>query len=245
MVEQQQGANKVKGVVDIVFLMDATGSMKTCIDQLKENVILFVDSLVAPKGNDISPVKDWRARVVGYRDAEADAATWFVDNPFTRDVSLLKGQLDALEATGGGDEPESLLDALYKVASVGQMEKGAQEEDPTKWRYRSSAARVVIVFSDATYKEKMSIPEAAGGGLSDVVNVVASNRVVLSIFAPEMECFHELGAIDKAEYVPIPMAPGGSAQKALAEFTKDPANFKETLLQLAKSVSKSAETVAL
>jgi len=241
MADQQQG--KVKGVADIVFLMDATGSMATCIDKLKENLKTFVDALVTPTGNDVSPVKDWRAKVVGYRDADADTAEWFVDHPFVRDVGQLKGQFNDLEAKGGGDTPESLLDAIYKISSMGQI--GKQEaEDPSKWRYRSAAARVLVVFTDAEFKPVMVIPEAKGGGLTDVINVVTANRIILSIFAPEMECFHQLGAIDKAEYLPIPVE-GMGPQAALAKFTSDPANFKETLMQLAKSVSKSAETVAL
>lgn len=241
MADTRQG--KVKGVADIVFLMDATGSMDTCIDQLKENLKVFVDALVSPKGNDVSPVKDWRAKVVGYRDVEADGADWYVDHPFVRDVAQLKAQFNDLDATGGGDTPESLLDAIYKLSSIGQT--GKQEtEDPGKWRYRSAAARVVVVFTDAEYKPTMAIPEAKGGGLNDVVNAVTSNRIILSVFAPEMDCYHELGTIDKAEYLPIPVDASGP-QAALAKFTSDPAGFKETLLQLARSVSKSAETATL
>ena len=36
---------KTKGVVDVVFLMDATKSMEPCIDALKDNVATFVDSM--------------------------------------------------------------------------------------------------------------------------------------------------------------------------------------------------------
>ena len=234
---------KVKGVVDIVFLMDATGSMAPCIDALKKNVEMFIDSLTVSSGNNVSPVRDWRAKVVGFRDFEVDAEPW-IDNDFVRDVAQLKAQLGGLEARGGGDEPESLLDALYRVASVGQTDKGAQAEDPQKWRYRSSAARVAIVFTDAPFKEKMAIPEAKGGGIDDVVNAVTSNRVIVSLFAPEMPCFDRISEIDRAEYMAIPDA-GKGPQQALVAFTADQANFQETLKQLAASVSKSAETPAL
>jgi hypothetical protein len=77
----------------------------------------------------------------------------------------VEAQLANLRAAGGGDEPESLLDALYKVATMEATPKGAQGEEPNKWRYRSDAARVVIVFTDASFKETMSIPEAKGGSL--------------------------------------------------------------------------------
>ena len=64
--------------------------------------------------------------------------------------------------------------------------KGAQSEDASKWRYRSDAARVVVVFTDASFKETMSIPEAKGGALQDVANVVMANRIILSLFRPEL-----------------------------------------------------------
>ena len=229
---------KVKGVADIVFLMDATGSMQRCIDGLKRNVESFIDFLTTGAGNTVSPVKDWRARVVGFRDVETDGAKWFVDNPFVRDAIALKAQLAALTAEGGGDEPESLLDAIFMVSKAGQTDKGAPE-DPARWRYRSAAARVVVVFTDASYKPVMGIPEARGGTIDDVRNAVQDNRIILSVFAPDQPCFNDLSALDKAEYVPIP------ADSGLEAFTADQANFRETLRQLAASVSASSETVAL
>ena len=54
--------------VDIVFLIDATGSMTDCIDAIRTSIGLFFDTL----DSDWSPIKDWRARVVGYRDANCD-----------------------------------------------------------------------------------------------------------------------------------------------------------------------------
>ena len=154
MTDQQGG--KTKGVVDIVFLIDATGSMTSCIDALKRNIEMFIDRLTATDANNTCIVQDWRAKVVGYRDFEADDKP-FEDNAFVRDAAVLKSQLDALGPAGGGDEPESLLDALFKVTTMGSTGKDAPE-DANKWRYRSSAARVVIIFTDASYKDRMVIP---------------------------------------------------------------------------------------
>jgi hypothetical protein len=234
---------KTKGVADIVFLIDVTGSMAPCIDALRRNIEVFVDSLSAGDANNAAAVKDWRGKVVGYRDAE-EGGEWFLDNPFVRDAVALKAQLAALRAEGGGDEPESLLDALYKVATMEATPKGAQAEDPRKWRYRSEAARVVVVFTDASFKETMVIPEAKGGGLQDVANVVMANRIILSLFAPNFEGYDRLSQIDKSEWEVVEYE-GLSPQEALQKFTADPANFRTTLKQLAASVSKSAETVAL
>jgi hypothetical protein len=192
-------------------------------------------------------VRDWRGKVVGYRDIETadhDGAPWIEDHPFVRDAVALKAQLATLRARGGGDEPESLLDALYTVATMEASPKGAQGEEPTKWRYRSEAARVVVVFTDASFKETLQIPQAKGGSLQDVANVVMANRIILSLFAPNFEGYDRLSQIDKSEWEVVEYE-GLSAQEALQKYTADAANFRTTLKQLAASVSKSAETVAL
>ena len=238
---------KTKGVADIVFLIDVSGSMTPIIDALRKNIEMFIDSLNKGDANNAAPVKDWRGKVVGYRDlehAETDGLPWLVDNPFVRDAVALKAQLAGMRAAGGGDEPESLLDALYTVATMPASPKGAQGEDPNKWRYRSDAARVVVVFTDASFKETMSLPESKGGSLQDVANVVMANRIILSLFAPNFEGYDRLSQIDKSEWEVVEYE-GLSPQEALQKFTADPEHFRTTLKQLAASVSKSAETVAL
>ena len=242
-----QARSKTKGVADLVFVVDVSGSMSTCIDALRKNIEVFIDSLSQGDANNAAPVRDWRGKVVGYRDfdaADAEGLPWIVDNAFVRDAGSLKAQLATLQAAGGGDEPESLLDALYKVASMEATPKGSQTEDPAKWRYRSDAARVVIVFTDASFKETMSLPEAKGGSLQDVANVVMANRIILSLFAPNFEGYDRLSQIDKSEWEVVEFE-GLNPQEALQKFTSDPVNFRTTLKQLAASVSRSAETVAL
>ncbi len=103
---------------------------------------------------------------------------------------------------------------------------------------------MVILFTDASFKETMVIPEAKGGGMQDVANVIMANRIILSIFAPNFEGYDRLSQIDKSEWEVVEYE-GLSPQQALQKFTADQANFRTTLKQLAASVSKSAETVAL
>jgi hypothetical protein len=243
---QEQKA-KAKGVVDIIFLIDKTGSMTPCIDALKENISTFIDALSSASGNNPTPVKDWRAKVVGYGDVKEDAQNginWLIDNDFVRNVDELKKQLSNIRAEGGGHTPEeSLLDALYLMATMKDTGKD-EDEKPTHWRYRSRAARVVVVFTDIGYHPQMAIPEAEGGTVDDVINKLMDSRIILSIFAPENDCYYKLAECDKSEYNPIPLE-NRSPQEALKDFTKDQSNFKKTLEALAKSVSASAATEAL
>ena len=234
-------AKKVKGVCDIVFLIDTTGSMQPAINDLKDNIKLFFKTLSTGDENGNAVVKDWRARVIGYRDVIADNE-WFINNPFSREVSDIEDQLDHLVANGGGDEPESLLDALYKVAKFGSTPKMAQEENPEMWRYRSEAARIVIVFSDASFHPKTSLPEAPKLDWKEIANLIMQEKIRLSIYAPQMACYDDLSQIDKCEYMPIEFDPDvdHDAVYKLRDFTADSANFQKTLEQLAKTVSVSA-----
>lgn len=231
-----ESPTKVKGVVDVVFLIDITGSMQHCIDALKENIAAFIDSLTGKTPNNESPVKHWRAKAVGFRDYTCDKVP-LEDNPFVEDAAALKAQLATLHASGGGDEPESLLDAIYMMARQSQMAMGAQELSPSKWRYRSDAARVIVAFTDAPYHPTMTV--APPGTVDDVIAAIHENRILLSLFAPELECHDQLAAADKSEYLSIPLE-GRSPQDALVEFTKEQANFRKTLEMLGKSVSQSA-----
>jgi hypothetical protein len=235
---------KVKGVVDIVFLIDITGSMQTCIDALRENVMTFVNTLTAVDGNNSSPVKDWRVKAVGYRDV-SDGDKWFADNPFVRSADAFRSQLNGFRAEGGGDVPESLLEALYTTISMQQGNK--DESEPAGWRHRHDAARVVIVFTDAPYHPTMVVSEGKGGTFSDVINLIHRHKIILSIFAPDMSCYDDLSAADKVVYngIPYDAADKDGAAKALQAFCSNADSFRRTMEALAKSVSKSATVEAL
>lgn len=249
---------KIKGVVDIVVLLDVTGSMQECIDAVKHSISTFITGLSAKDANNDSPVKDWRIKVCGYRDQLVDPNNWFVDNPFVRDTAAVQAQLSApnMQASGGGDEPESLLDALFKLAKMEQA--GVQDsEDPNKWRARGTAARAIIFFTDATFKTPMTAPEAAGGGVPDVITAILANRIILCGFCPEWQGYLELASADRAEFDFVATAadtqaltglgkPGDeghaamvAAVNALKTKAANATAFTKVMQQLAKTISKS------
>lgn len=242
---QNYQPNKVKGVADICFLIDVTGSMQPCIDDIKNNIQAFIDSLTTEDANGGTVLKEWRASVCGYRDfvfEPKNGKEHMVMNPFVSDAQSLKNQLSALKAEGGGEEPESLLDALYVVINRGKTGVG-EDLNAEKWRYSSEAARCVIVFTDASFHETMSaLSGAEGGTVQDIINLVQQERIWLFIFAPEMECHYKLAAADKSYYdaIPVPDETVKNARvKALREYTSDKENFCKVLDVLAKSVSRS------
>ena len=224
---------KVKGITDIVFLMDATSDMMNCIQKVKENLVPFFEAPTADIGIDHIAARDWRAKVVGFRDFEADgAADWFVDNRFTRDIMELEWQFDTLEARGGGDWAKPLLDAIYTVAAAPKSAPGT--EDPRMWRDRKKTAREVIVFTDAPFKPIMAAPGCKGGTWEDVRNICIQEKIRLTVVAPSSELpgyerFEYLGAIYYANYLPIRT---GNDCSGLGDFVNDRKAFREIMRQI-------------
>jgi len=236
---EQDALGKKKGIADIVFLIDISGSMGKCIEALKNNIGVLVDSMVNPGPNAEAVVKDWRIKICGFRDATADGALWWEEKPFTSDVSQVRSDIATFEAKGGGDEPESLLDGLWKLAKMPAMAKG-EVADGNTWRHHHDAARCVIAFTDATCHMTTSAPETGGANFDDVAREVMAARLRLSLYAPEADCYQTVASIDKCEWDPVGSL--SDAQDKMAEFSSDITNFRKTMEQLAKSITKSADT---
>lgn len=239
---EQDALRMKKGIADIVFLIDISGSMSKCIEALKNNIGVLVDSMVNPGPNAEAVVKDWRIKICGFRDATADEALWWEEKPFTSDVSQVRADIATFEAKGGGDEPESLLDGLWKLAKMPAMGKG-EVADGNTWRHHHDAARCVIAFTDATCHMTTSAPETGGVNFDDVAREVMAARLRLSLYAPEADCYQTVSAIDKCEWQIVGSL--SDAQAKMAEFSGNVANFKKTMEQIAKSISVSSTTPTL
>lgn len=234
----QEPLDKKKGIPDIVFLLDASGSMKDCIHAVADNIAAFVDTLSTPDANGGVLIKDWRVRVVAYRDREADGSHWWIDNPFTSDLVQVKAQLSALEAKGGGDEPESLLDAMYTVSQWPSTERGAAAS-PNGWRHRHDAARVVIIFTDASCKPDFTAADGSRGSVTDLINAFHANKLKVCLFAPDAPVYGDLSGMNGLEWEPVGSL-DSNPQQALTEYVATTGNFRKVMEALAKTVSVSA-----
>jgi hypothetical protein len=125
--------------VDIVFCIDVTGSMTPILDQVKANALRFysdVQSNLTSKGKNIDEL---RVRVVAFRDVVADGDQALHESPF---YDLPSAQADfsdyvnGLVAEGGGDAPESGLEAVALAMT-------------SPWTTRGDRRRqVVVVWTD-------------------------------------------------------------------------------------------------
>ena len=219
---------KKYGVCDLVFLMDIAGDMRDCIEAVKNNIRLFFDSVASEEEN-LYPVKDWRAKVVGFRDYEEDGPEdWLIDYPFTRDVSELEKELSNIHAYsgGGGDPFVSFLDASYRVLMMEETDPH-QEPDPLKWRHKDDAARFIVVFTDSPYRPLMAIPEAVGLDVDTINEIMEQKRIFLVLFAPDDACYYPLADRPNTEFI---TAEG----EALASITYISNGFSLVMKQLSK-----------
>lgn len=133
--ENSSDPDKVMAPADIVFIIDSTGSMSDEILSVKNSVSKFVSYL---EENSISA----SVALIDYKDISADGIdstvvhkegtkNWFYD------IDKFKTQLGSIVATGGGDDPESAIDAL----ETGRL-----------LDLRESASKFFILITDASYK---------------------------------------------------------------------------------------------
>ena len=115
--------------LDILFLLDATGSMADEIDQIKATLVS-----ISSRISDLPSQPDLRFGMVAYRDREDDFVTRLYD--FDEVVTRFHNTIANVVADGGGDTPESLNEA-YHVA--------VREPD---WRL-GEAIRLMFLVADA------------------------------------------------------------------------------------------------
>jgi hypothetical protein len=101
--------------VDIVFCVDVTGSMTPIIDQVKSNALRFYDDVqtnLTEKGKNVDQL---RVRILAFRDFKADGAAALQESPFFTlpdERAEFSDFVNGLIAEGGGDAPESGLEAV-------------------------------------------------------------------------------------------------------------------------------------
>jgi hypothetical protein len=128
--------------IDIVFCIDVSGSMAPVIDLVKEKVRKFPHDVRDKFAKKDKLVNTLRVRVVVFRDLGNDAdalsaSEFFVVEPST-DLARFESFVNGLSASGGGDGPESALEAL----GVAQASAWTHEGDRQR--------HIIVMFTDAS-----------------------------------------------------------------------------------------------
>ena len=128
--------------VDLVLVIDATGSMAPIIESVKKSALSFHDDLENHMSSVGKKIDSLRVRVVAFRDFYADSAA---DSLVTSDFFELPDQranfaafLSGIVATGGGDEPETALEGLAEAIHSKWANEGAKQR------------QVIVLWTDAS-----------------------------------------------------------------------------------------------
>ena len=129
-----------KYAIDLVFVVDITGSMSPIIDEVKELVNGFSERLISTMSDEGKGLQDLWVRVIAYRDLGfegpgAISASTFFELP--EDESKLKEYVDGLTPSGGGSEPESGLEALWLAMR-------------SPWRNQLRSRHIIVLLTDAS-----------------------------------------------------------------------------------------------
>jgi hypothetical protein len=138
-MDQYSGA--LSYAVDIVFVIDVTGSMEPVLDQVRNGALTFHDELDKAMQEKNKRISSLRIRTLAYRDYLYDRLE---DVMLTTDFLKLPEQSEEfslavkmLQPFGGGDEPESGLEAL-SFAIHSDWERGLDRR-----------RHIIVLFTDA------------------------------------------------------------------------------------------------
>lgn len=154
--------------LDIVFAIDATGSMKDDIEKLREDLIPEIKRI-------FSKEKDVRIAVLFYRDY-GDTFK-YMDLPvkcfdFTRSLKTFKEQLYSIKILGreGGDIPEAVYEAMFAASEF--------------YKWRGDAQKEIILIGDA---EPHPVPRGTGKYSKGYVMSLAESKNIKihSILLPQ------------------------------------------------------------
>lgn len=124
------GSAPAPPAVEVVFVLDTTGSMGGLIAAAKEKIWSIANTLASG-----DPAPRIKMGLVGYRDRGDQYVTTVT--PLSEDLDAVYATLMQFSADGGGDSPESVNQALHEAVSR------------TPWSTKNNTYRVIFLVGDA------------------------------------------------------------------------------------------------
>ena len=130
----------IKYVVDMVLCIDGTGSMGYIIGEVKERALRFYQDLQEHLDRKNKKIQTLRIKVIVFRDYYVDGAQSMQISPFFAipdEQEAFANFVKSIVADGGGDDPESGLEALALAMS-------------SEWSKSGNKRRqIIVIWTDA------------------------------------------------------------------------------------------------
>lgn len=219
----------IKRNIDVVLLIDGTGSMSPIIEEVKEKAKAFpklIEKTFLEYGVEVEGL---RAKVIAFRDYGIDLDPMEESRFFDlrEEVDEFNDTVDKIDAHGGGDIPEDGLEALY-LAFLSDFVNGPRDR------------QIIVLFTDADchplgenassplYPKSIgSLPELIDIwlGESDKPNIkLGKKQKRLIFYAPKDSNYEDLvGGFGGAYFVPVGPGNGGygiSLEEIVRTFVK-------------------------
>lgn len=126
--------------VDIVFVIDATRSMQDTIDMVKQSALSFHENLKPYLENAGRKIANLRIKTIWFRDFFYDGQYAYGESKFFELPEQQKEFYDfvtGINEAGGGDEPESALEALTLAMRSDFVQDGEKKR------------HIIVLFTDA------------------------------------------------------------------------------------------------
>jgi Mg-chelatase subunit ChlD len=176
--------------IEVVFCIDTTGSMGNLLDGAKSKIWSMCNQIASGK-----PTPHLQVGLVAYRDRGDEYITKTTD--LTRDLDFLHAQLHSLDASGGGDLPESvnqaLEDAVHKI----------------NWSTSKKTLKLIFLVGDAPphmdYKDDVKYPDTCKKAVEKGILI---NTIQCGNYSACEQFWKDIAEQARGRYVAIPQKGG-------------------------------------
>jgi hypothetical protein len=186
-------AKQAKPKVEVVFVLDTTGSMGGLIAGAKQKIWSIVNEIAKGK-----PTPEIKLGLVGYRDKGDQYITTTTD--LTTDLDAVYAKLMAFKAGGGGDGPEHVNQALYEA--VHKM----------SWSEGRKTLKVIFLVGDAPphmdYKDDVKYPKTCKAAMHKDIVI---NTIQCGNYGATAPIWRDIALKSEGSYVAIAQTGGTRA----------------------------------
>jgi Mg-chelatase subunit ChlD len=174
--------------IEVCFVLDTTGSMGGLIEGAKQKIWSIANEMIAAK-----PTPDIKVGLVAYRDRGDD----YITKTFalTNDMDLVYAKLHEFSAGGGGDEPESVNEALD--TAVKQM----------AWSQDRAVLKIIFLVGDAPphmdYSNDVKYPNVCQSAMKRDLII---NTVQCGSSTSTASVWQEIAKLSEGSYAAIPQS---------------------------------------
>lgn len=174
LISQQPRERKRKGVADIVFCIDASGSMEPCIEGVKNHIEKFLDGVLS---NPQLSFVDWRLGILAH-----DSENFYILD-FTNDITRFK-------------------DALRKVKTGGQEFTLPALDWSLDFPWREDAHKIIVLFTDEPLEDGED-PGFQRSKMEELRNKIIALRCMVFFVGPECPEYREIEKLPRCIFEPI------------------------------------------